>query len=67
MMCPSPPRSLQNFDIGGEQERMPPALIEAFAYVKKAAAIVNMTYGLDPQLGQAICQAADEVSPTDLV
>ncbi|KAI9608895.1 hypothetical protein H4Q26_005087 [Puccinia striiformis f. sp. tritici PST-130] len=54
-------RSLQNFDIGGEQERMPPALIEAFAYVKKSAAIVNMTYGLDPKIGQAICQAADEV------
>ncbi|WAQ82474.1 hypothetical protein PtA15_2A791 [Puccinia triticina] len=40
---------------------MPPALIEAFAYVKKSAAIVNMTYGLDPKIGQAICQAADEV------
>lgn len=54
-------RSLQNFDIGGEQERMPPALIEAFGYVKKSAAIVNMTYGLDPKIGQAICEAADEV------
>lgn len=54
-------RSLQNFDIGGEQERMPQALIEAFAYVKKSAAIVNMTYGLDSKIGQAICEAADEV------
>ncbi|KNZ46570.1 fumarate hydratase, mitochondrial [Puccinia sorghi] len=56
-------RTHANFDIGGEQERMPSALIEAFAYVKKSAAIVNMTYGLDPKLGQAICQAADEYLP----
>ncbi|KAF5377630.1 hypothetical protein D9615_005292 [Tricholomella constricta] len=54
-------RSLQNFDIGGPTERLPPPLIKAFGVVKKAASIVNITYGLDPKLGQAIQQAADEV------
>lgn len=57
-------RSLQNFDIGGETERMPLPLIRAFAILKKAAAIVNVQYGLDPKISQAICQAADEVSLT---
>lgn len=52
---------MQNFDIGGEAERMPQPLIKAFAVLKKAAAEVNMTYGLDPKVGDAIKQAADEV------
>ncbi|GAA5841161.1 hypothetical protein JCM9279_000561 [Rhodotorula babjevae] len=54
-------RSLQNFDIGGPSERMPPPLIKAFAVLKRAAAEVNMTYGLDSKVGEAIKQAADEV------
>ncbi|KAI8062406.1 fumarate hydratase precursor rhizopus oryzae [Gongronella butleri] len=54
-------RSLQNFDIGGERERMPEAVVKAFGIIKKAAATVNMTYGLDPKVGKAIQQAADEV------
>jgi fumarate hydratase class II len=54
-------RSLQNFEIGGETERMPLPLIRAFALLKKAAAIVNVQFGLDPKISQAICQAADEV------
>lgn len=55
-------RSLQNFRIGGPSERMPPALIKAFAILKKAAAKANMSYGiLDERLGNAIIQAADEV------
>ncbi|CCF51284.1 hypothetical protein NDA11_001113 [Ustilago hordei] len=54
-------RSLQNFDIGGPQERMPEPLIEAFGVLKKAAATVNKSYGLDPKVADAICQAADEV------
>ncbi|KAG5654785.1 hypothetical protein H0H81_003793 [Sphagnurus paluster] len=53
--------SLQNFDIGGESERLPPPLIKAFGVVKKAASIVNVTYGLDPKIGNAIQQAADDV------
>lgn len=35
-------RSLQNFDIGGETERMPIPLIKAFAILKKCAAKVNL-------------------------
>ncbi|CDS07604.1 Putative Fumarase [Lichtheimia ramosa] len=54
-------RSLQNFDIGGPRERMPEPLIQAFGVLKKAAAQVNMTYGLDPKVGEAIQKAADEV------
>lgn len=54
-------RSLQNFDIGGPSERLPEPLIRAFGVLKKAAAIVNMTYGLDPSIGNAIKTAAQEV------
>ncbi|KAJ1559064.1 fumarase fum1, partial [Cladochytrium tenue] len=54
-------RSLQNFDIGGPTERIPPPVIKAFGFIKKAAAIVNMETGLDPKIGNAIVQASDEV------
>lgn len=54
-------RSLENFDIGGPMERMPIPLIRAFAVVKKAAATVNIGFGLDPKVANAIVQAADEV------
>ncbi|RHZ80491.1 hypothetical protein Glove_134g76 [Diversispora epigaea] len=53
-------RSLQNFNIGGPTERMPEPLIKAFCIIKKAAATVNMTYGLDQKIGKSIIQAADE-------
>jgi fumarate hydratase class II len=55
-------RSLQNFDIGGPAERLPEPLIKAFGVLKKAASIVNVTYGLDPKIGKAIQDAADDVS-----
>ena len=54
-------RSLQNFDIGGPTERLPPPLIKAFGILKKAASIVNVGYGLDPKVGAAIQEAADDV------
>eukprot|EP01121_Diplochlamys_sp_Union-15-3_P004309 TRINITY_DN1435_c0_g1_i1.p1 TRINITY_DN1435_c0_g1~~TRINITY_DN1435_c0_g1_i1.p1 ORF type:complete len:529 (+),score=106.70 TRINITY_DN1435_c0_g1_i1:210-1589(+) len=54
-------RSLQNFDIGGETERMPKALIKAFGVLKKAAAQVNTKFGLDSKVSEAIKRAADEV------
>ena len=55
-------RSLENFPIGGQSERMPDPLIRAFGYVKKTAAEVNESAGrLDPALAGAIRQAADEV------
>lgn len=59
-------RSVQNFDIGGPRERMPEPLIKAFGVLKKASAQVNMTYGLDEKVGNAIIIAADEVSSPDL-
>ncbi|URD83569.1 Fumarate hydratase 1, mitochondrial [Musa troglodytarum] len=55
-------RSLQNFDIGGEREQMPEPIIRAFGVLKKCAAKVNMEYGLDPTVGKAIMQAAQEVA-----
>ncbi|KAF8446047.1 L-Aspartase-like protein [Boletus edulis BED1] len=53
-------RSLQNFDIGGPAERLPPPLIKAFGVLKKAASVVNVGYGMDPKIGDAIQKAADE-------
>ncbi|KAK6937342.1 Fumarate lyase, N-terminal [Dillenia turbinata] len=55
-------RSLQNFEIGGDRERMPEPIIRAFGILKKCAAKVNMEYGLDPTIGKAIMQAAQEVA-----
>lgn len=40
---------------------MPEPLIRAFGVLKKAAATVNMTYGLDSTVGEAIQRASDEV------
>jgi fumarate hydratase class II len=52
-------RSLQNFEIG--EERMPWLLIKSFAILKKSAAKVNLRYGLNEQLSNAIQSAAEEV------
>ena len=53
-------RSLQNFDISGEQQ--PREIIHALAQVKKASASVNHKLGLlDENKTQAILAAADEV------
>ena len=52
---------MQNFDIGGPTERLPPPLIKAFGVLKKAASVVNVGYGMDPKVGGAIQQAADDV------
>jgi len=35
-------RSLQNFKIGGERERMPLAVVKAFGILKKSAALANI-------------------------
>ncbi len=53
-------RSIQNFPIGGE--RMPEPVIRGLGIVKRAAAEVNMSLGrLDPKVGEAIVEAAQEV------
>ncbi|CAK9296464.1 unnamed protein product [Gordionus sp. m RMFG-2023] len=54
-------RSLQNFPIGGTSEIMPIKVIRAMAILKKAAAIVNIDYGLDPKISKGIQNAADEI------
>lgn len=54
-------RSLENFDIGGEHERMPLTLIKSLGILKKSAAIVNKGFGLNPKVADAVAQAADEV------
>ncbi|KAK0755531.1 hypothetical protein N5P37_011933 [Trichoderma harzianum] len=60
-------RSLGNFKINQPQDRMPPPVITAFGILKGAAATVNMRYGLDPKIGQAIQQAAKEVADGKLL
>ncbi|KAG8528656.1 uncharacterized protein KY384_006343 [Bacidia gigantensis] len=60
-------RSLGNFNINQPQDRMPPPIIRAFGILKGAAATVNMEFGLDPKIGKAIQQAADEVTSLKLI
>lgn len=55
-------RSLQNFKIGGERERMPLPVIHAFGLLKKAAAQANTSFGLDVKIANAIIKASDEVA-----
>ncbi|WP_416897358.1 MAG: class II fumarate hydratase [Minwuia sp.] len=58
-------RSLQNFRIGAD--RFPPPFIRALGLVKQAAAKVNMDFDLlEPEIGDAIMQAAAEVAANDL-
>ena len=53
-------RSLGNFKIGWEKQ--PLAVVRALGIVKRAAAEANMALGkLDPKIGAAIVQAANEV------
>ena len=55
-------RSLHNFPIGnGAVDQMPRQVIQAFGYIKKAAAEVNIKFGLNEKKARAIQKAADEV------
>ncbi len=55
-------RSRQNFKIGGLNMRMPHEIIEAFAYLKKAAAITNNELGVLPKdKADIIAKVADEI------
>lgn len=54
-------RSFSNFEIGDAAEKMPMPVIRAMAILKKASAIVNKTYGLDPKIADTICQVCDEI------
>ncbi|NLT47456.1 MAG: class II fumarate hydratase, partial [Clostridiales bacterium] len=53
-------RSLLNFSIG--TEKMPREVIQAFAVLKKAAALTNLELGtLDKQIAEVIVQVCDEI------
>lgn len=57
-------RSLMNFNIGCENERMPMELIRSIAVVKRCAAIANHRGGcLTEQHCNLIATAAQEVCP----
>ena len=53
-------RAIGNFQITGQ--RIDPDFVQAFAKVKKAAALANMATGrLDSKIGEPLVQAADEI------
>jgi len=54
-------RSIENFPFGA-RERMPIEIVRALAIVKQAAARVNRKHGLEPQIADAIEQAASVVA-----
>ena len=59
-------RSIGNFPFG-PREQMPLEIVHALGFVKQAAARVNARLGLlDPELAEAIQQAAGEVARGDL-
>jgi fumarate hydratase class II len=60
-------RSLQNFDICRDVDKMPRPIIHAFGELKRAAAKANMSLGaLEQRLGEVIIRAADEVAAGQL-
>ncbi len=59
-------RSIGNFPFG-PREAMPAEIVHALGFIKQAAARVNARLGtLDPQLAEAVQQAAAEVARGDL-
>ena len=55
-------RALENFRISGIQVSSLPRFVQAFGFIKKAAARANMELGVLPRpIGDAICRACDEV------
>jgi len=59
-------RSIENFPFG-PKEQMPLEIVHALGFVKQAAARVNARLGLlEPQIAEAIQQAAEEVARGDL-
>src|SRR6478735_6889436 len=59
-------RSIENFPFG-PREQMPLEIVHALGFVKQAAARVNARIGgLDPNIAEAIQQAAAEVARGDL-
>ena len=55
-------RSINNFKIGGERNRMPIEIIRAFAILKKSAALTNAELGvLDQDKADIIAKVCDEI------
>jgi len=55
-------RSIENFKIAQDINRMPKEIIRAFAYLKKAAAITNFEAGVLPEeKANLIGQVCDEI------
>lgn len=55
-------RSIENFKIAQDINKMPKPIIQAFAYLKKAAAITNFELGVLPEEKKnAIAQVCDEI------
>ena len=59
-------RSIGNFDICRETDRMPLPVVHAFGILKQATAFVNKEFGLDPRIAEAIQAAAGEVADSKL-
>lgn len=55
-------RALENFRISGIEVSSLPKFVQAFGFIKKAAARANMELGVLPRpIGDAICRACDDV------
>ncbi len=55
-------RSIENFKIAQDINKMPKEIIKAFAYLKKAAALANNELGVLPDdKKQMISQVCDEI------
>jgi fumarate hydratase, class II len=55
-------RSIENFKIAQDTNKMPKEIIEAFAYLKKAAALTNFDAGVLPEeKAQLIATVCDEI------
>lgn len=55
-------RSINNFKIGGERNRMPVEIIRAFAILKKSAALTNAELGvMDQDKADIIAKVCDEI------
>ncbi len=55
-------RSIENFQIAQDINKMPKEIIKAFAYLKKAAALTNLDAGVLPkEKRDMICQVCDEI------
>ena len=55
-------RSIENFKIAADVNRMPRKIIRAFAYLKKAAALTNLDAGVLPKdKCDLICKVCDEI------